>query len=324
MISSRAKRVGLKELEIFDNFQVDNNLPKYKQPKISEIVDDSVPSPADPNSFIISNQTFGTGGINVDSWNTNAIFVGGNDGSDEGSFDEYDRRKVNIFIRLWRKIVLFFSNKRHYENILDFFMDFQGKVQDLNVVEEMAEYYKDALAQAKESGQKALVDRIQDMIDIFKFETLLFAMRLTKFVTEEQIYDFYVKKAGGNKALQLTWIKNFVRIIPSDVLELKKKVDKQKIFDNYVILHYDKKGDGSEMTKQEKEIKKDPILFGVLAKSKKLYYIADWKDEFCDLTLDKMFSELGENVHKINNKSVKSYINTGSDDRRRSFKRKKS
>ena len=78
------------------------------------------------------------------------------------------------------------------------------------------------------------------------------------------------------------------------------------------------------MTKKEKEIKKDPILFGVIKKSRKLYYVADWKDEVCDLTLDKMFSELGENVLKINNKSVKSYINTGSDERRRSFKRKKS
>jgi hypothetical protein len=265
---------------------------------------------------------FGTGtgtGVNVEAWSNNSVFVTSNDGNTES----WDTHKVNIFIRWWRMIVLFFAKKRHYENIYDFFMDFQGKVQNLNVVVEMSDYYKEALKQAHESGQKALVDRIQDMIDIFKFETLLFAMRLTKFVTEEQICDFYVKKAGGNKALQLTWIKNFVRIIPSDVLELKKKVDKQKIFDNYVILHYDKKGTGSEMTKKEKEIKKDPILFGVIIKSKKLYYIADWKDEVCDLTLDKMFSELGENVLKINNKSVKSYINTGSDERIRSFKRKK-
>jgi hypothetical protein len=31
MISQRAKRVGLKELEIFDNFQIERDLPKQKK-----------------------------------------------------------------------------------------------------------------------------------------------------------------------------------------------------------------------------------------------------------------------------------------------------
>jgi len=33
MISDRAKRVGLKELEIFDYFLIDENLPKHKKEK---------------------------------------------------------------------------------------------------------------------------------------------------------------------------------------------------------------------------------------------------------------------------------------------------
>ena len=309
MISERAKNVGLKELEIFDNFQFDKNLPKHKKPKVNKIADDSLTINGEVQGTIISDTTF-IGGNNL--WG-NSLF---NDG---GTYS-----KPNWFVNLFRKIIMYFRKKKHYENIYDFFMDFQGNVQNIKVVEELSYYYRQALKQAKESGQTALVGKLNDLIDVFKFESLLFAMRLTKFVTEEQIYDFYTKDAGSNKALKLTWIKNFVRIIPSDVLELKKRVDEQNIFDNYIILHYDNSDSSSEMTKEEKEIKKDPILFGVIAKSKKLYYIADWKDEVCDLTLDKMFSELGENVLKINNKSVKSYIDTGIDNRKRSFKRKKS
>jgi len=33
MISERAKRVGLKELAIFDYFEIDQNLPKHKKEK---------------------------------------------------------------------------------------------------------------------------------------------------------------------------------------------------------------------------------------------------------------------------------------------------
>lgn len=33
MLSERAKRIGLKELEIFDYFQIDQNLPKHRKEK---------------------------------------------------------------------------------------------------------------------------------------------------------------------------------------------------------------------------------------------------------------------------------------------------
>jgi len=314
MISERAINAGLKELEIFDHFQIDDTLPKHHvDNKDTKLIDNSVP---------------------IDNW-SGSISVGGNDGRFWNAVDGFNDNhgfmahsvpsvlKWNAFFkRLWSLIMLWFKKKSYYNNILDFFMNFDGKVQDLKVVEELADHYENVLKKAKETGQKALVENILDLKEVYKYETLLFAKRITKFVTEEQVCDFFMKKAGAQKALKLTWIKNFTRIIPSDIIELKKEVDLLRIFDNYVILHYDKKGTGSKMTKKEKEIKKDPILFGVIKKSRKLYYIADWKDEVCDLTLNKMFEELGENVLKINNKSVKTYMDTGSDERRRSFKRK--
>jgi hypothetical protein len=132
-------------------------------------------------------------------------------------------------------------------------------------------------------------------------------MGLKKYVTEKQVIDFY-EKVGQDKNLKLTWIKNFGRIIPEEVYKIKKDVDERKIFDNYVILHYDPANNGEKLTKKEVEKKKDPILFGVIKNSRKLYFIADWKDEYCDLTLEEMFKVLKGKVLQINNKSVKSYI----------------
>jgi hypothetical protein len=156
-------------------------------------------------------------------------------------------------------------------------------------------------------GQTALLEKLRDTMDIFRGEAHLISLGLNRYVTEKQVCDFY-EKVGEDKNLKLTWIKNFNRIIPEEVYIAKKEADDRKIFDNYVILHYDPQDNGQEMTKAEKEKKKDPILFGVFKNSRKLYFVADWKDEFCDLTLEEMFKTLGEKVLKINNKSVKTYI----------------
>ena len=97
--------------------------------------------------------------------------------------------------------------------------------------------------------------------------------------------------------MRLDYIKNFTRVIPSDVQKEKKKADKLKVFDNYVILHYDPLKKNVAPTAKEKEAdrkkKADPILFGVIAESHDLYYITDWVDDTCDLTLDEFVKVMG-------------------------------
>ena len=38
MISERARRVGMKELEIFDHFEIDRDLPKYQKDNNGNII----------------------------------------------------------------------------------------------------------------------------------------------------------------------------------------------------------------------------------------------------------------------------------------------
>ena len=66
-----------------------------------------------------------------------------------------------------------------------------------------------------------------------------------------------------------------------------------EVFDNYVILYYDPEGTVYKETAYEEAKRRDPIIFGVIAGSKKLYYVADWVDEYCDLTLDAFVDALG-------------------------------
>ena len=45
--------------------------------------------------------------------------------------------------------------------------------------------------------------------------------------------------------------------------------------------------------KKQREKRRDPILFGLIKNSRKLYFICDWKTDTDDLTLEKLEKELG-------------------------------
>jgi len=305
MISERAKRVNMKELEIFDRFEIDKNLPKYKkvsqERNVYSMGDDGVTPEVDGT----------TGGNFAIGVPREDIVFGTTIFNATGIKPTIKERLVSRLLKIIDKEQVKQKQKVEvkieYMPILDFFTSLSTSYKELTPIGEIAEHYEAALKKASIMGQKALVEKLKDLVDVVRGESHLISIGLKEYVTEEQLYDFY-EKVGEDKNLQLTWIKNFSRVIPDEVYEAKVKADEREIFDNYVILHYDPNKSGKEMTKEEKEKKKDPILFGVIKNSRKLYYIADWKDEYCDLTLEDMFSTLGKSVPKISYKTVKTFI----------------
>ena len=303
MISQRAKRIGLKELEIFDHFYIDQNLPKHKKEKNFEY-NESEDEPSVPQ------MTFG--GTN-DAWlsvpvsNVSQVTLN-SDGS-------YSYPKIRRGLKQWLLNKLQPKSTAEEKqkvpmkliSVVEFFTNLSGSYEELTPIAEIAAHYENAVVEANVMGQTVLLEKLKDMIDVVRGEAHLITMGLKRYVTEKQVIDFY-EKVGEDKNLKLTWIQNSNRIIPEDVYIIKKEIDDRKIFDNYVVLHYDPKDNGEGLSKAEIEKKKDPILFGLIKNSRKLYYVADWKDEYCDLTLEEMFNVLGEKVLKINNKSVKTFI----------------
>ena len=59
-------------------------------------------------------------------------------------------------------------------------------------------------------------------------------------------------------------------------------------------VYYDPNKEAYQKTKQEIEDEKDPILFGLIRGSDKLYFIGEWIDDICDLTFDELIEVLGE------------------------------
>lgn len=158
------------------------------------------------------------------------------------------------------------------------------------------------LGYAERSGQYALKEKLFRNMVICKYESILFSKGLYKAISEENIMKF---AKGCPKNLCLDYISDYTRIIPFDIIRKKTDIDKYEIFDNYVILHYDFDNNGTDLPsdkkKEEVEKRKDPILFGVIAGSNKLYFIGDWIDEYCDLRFDDVVKQctddfLSENI----------------------------
>lgn len=162
------------------------------------------------------------------------------------------------------------------------------------------EPYMIALKRANDMGQQALADKLTAELFNNKYESILFAEGFHFKITEEQVVEF-IKKT--EKGVQIAYVSNFIRPIPLEVIELKQKADKLLVFDNYCVMFYDPEEKSYKKTKEEEEAerrkKADPILFGMISGSRNLYYVADWIDEYCNLTLDEFINVSGINLEKL-------------------------
>lgn len=213
---------------------------------------------------------------------------------------------------LWKTIKEYFKKKKEDDaeekrerkfDILKFFADVHGIIEDdeaKKYIDRITDYIQ-CIGYTEKAGQTALKEKLIRGLIINKLESILFAKGYYRALTEEAIVEL---AQNCPKSLSLDYIENYVKNIPVDVIKKKLAVDELQVFDNYVILHYDPKQEAVELTDREKkkivDKKKDPILFGVINGSKKLYFIADWIDESMefDITWDKLVEYTSKDVRE--------------------------
>lgn len=320
-------------LRIFtEKFRIDKTLPKWLiiqtgEKDLNKAIE-SIESKSKQKSEENINEISLTEFLNLDSTNYN-IYLGkkiAQDLNKKQGYSNFDFEfssslnsdteiKGNSIIktvkRIYRTFVDKITGEEETEEVIEFdiFKFFEqvkltSKESQRKYVERI-EPYMIALKQANELGQKALADKLTAEIFNNKYESILYAENFHYKITEEELV-YFIKKT--EKGVRLDYIENFVRPIPKEVAEIKKKADSLLVFDNYCILHYDPELKSYKQTKeQEEELrrkKSDPILFGMINGSRNLYYITDWIDEYCNLTLEEFVkvSDISKEHLKINEK----------------------
>ena len=202
--------------------------------------------------------------------------------------------KNNIFNKiksLFKKNEAEVKEDEKYMDALQFFsmVKASSKESVATYRDRISDYLKQ-IHNAVTVGQTSLVEDLLRGLVTNKYESVLFAEGLYYIVNEEQMVNFVSK---CEKGIKLDYVKNFTRPMPQDVVDKIAKINQLEVFDNYVVLYYDPDGKIYKETAREEAKRKDPIIFGVIAGSNKLYYVADWVDEYCDLTLEAFVDAIG-------------------------------
>ena len=275
---------NLKSLVIFDNFEVDKRL----KPKPSKVVSEDG---YDEEMVYTKSGDFrlGVGSIRSirEASELYRMF-------DIYTFKWFVAKAVSVLAKILERL----SNNKYPVEVFNLIK--LSRIS-LDLYNQRVGILKEQLEVAKSTGQTSLKNRLESEISVATQESLLLVGGFQTYITEEQMLKFSAK---CKKGLCLDWISDFVRIIPVEVYKKKVAADSLFVFDNYVVLHYDPTDTGTDkvVTEARREAVRDPILFGVILGSRKLYYIGDWVDEKCDLTLDQVIETLGEKAKDLSQK----------------------
>lgn len=158
-----------------------------------------------------------------------------------------------------------------------------------------------AFSKAVEAGQDSLGKKLMMEVIRESRESVMYAKGIRHFIERSDLVKHKRNIRGGH--ISDTMLKDFTRVIPQDVVEKKQKVE--ICFDDFVIYHYwDEKAEENRSKKQkftpdEKSRMRDPVLFGIIKETDRLYFIADWEDEHCDLTFDEMVDVIGKDDDEV-------------------------
>lgn len=171
----------------------------------------------------------------------------------------------------------------------------QVKSRKRNITDrELTRIYDNCLElieKAKRTGQKNQIKRCLFHLDVIEKEQELVKLGIDTFIYKDDIT--YFMKNVAKDHVKIIEVENYEREIPDEIVDVIEKVRDK--FDQLYIVFTDY---SEELTKKViSKRDKDPILFGVFKNNNsksvidRFYYLGDWVDEYCDLTLDKMLSE---------------------------------
>lgn len=162
----------------------------------------------------------------------------------------------------------------------------------------------------KITSQTRGMEKLLFHLNCIEKEREIVKMGINTFVYCDDI-EFYISEVASD-VVKIIDLESYEREIPDEIVEIISKV-KDK-FDQLYIVFTDYTGKVERQVAEERR-RKDPILFGTFQNVKtrsvidRFYYLGDWVDEYCDLTLDKMVNE----TKKVGQRNIAHAIKTPDD-----------
>lgn len=182
------------------------------------------------------------------------------------------------------------------EQIISVFQELQAKCHSATN-EDLSLIYDNAVklgAKYAAAGQSRALQKLIFTLDTIEKERQIIALGINKFLYKEDIEEYVEEFSTEARPIKVIEIEHYEREIPDEIVEVVEKV--KGIFDQLYIIFTDYTG-RTERRIAAEERADDPILFGVFKDEGKrvcvnrFYYLGDWEDEFCNLTLDRLLQE---------------------------------
>lgn len=209
-------------------------------------------------------------------------FQGGNQKVWDGILFEIKREQKNntliLLSEMYLKIRLLFSKKPE-GSADDFFESVKSSLSEIQIKEYDSKDFDKIVSKLEITGQKIERDKIASEKRIIDYESIINKSGFNKSITEDELIVF-IKKT--RKGLCLEELQYFKYDIPAEVVDKIRIAEELNVFDNFYVFHFDPSAKANVFHEKEK----DPIVFGVIQGSTKLYFIADWISDYCNLRFD--------------------------------------
>ena len=150
----------------------------------------------------------------------------------------------------------------------------------------------DLLNKYRTTGQISGMRKLIYHLETIEAEREIVKMGITTFIYRDDIEEYIDNIASDT--VKIIDLEHYEREIPDDIVAVIEKV-KDK-FDQLYIIFTDYTGRVERQVETSRR-QKGPILFGTFQNTEtqtiidRFYFLGDWEDEYCDLTLDKMVNE---------------------------------
>lgn len=142
--------------------------------------------------------------------------------------------------------------------------------------------------------QQGLLETVEEQLLVAAREQVLIVKGMELFVERKHVDKFLGAKNVSSSVLKakdvfMCHLDKFPRPIPVKAAKAIEKAKNLCVFDGFEVLYTDYTKEPEKKSTADKIREKDPICFGTIRGApNKLYFVADWIDEYCDLTFDKL------------------------------------